>query len=276
MLVRDRFFSHKQPTVPRNKKADLDNNWFQGSTVFFLTTSGTPVKRVNLEDFSQICGVSVTAGDLRKLFTTEIKHHKSQAVRDGEKQVAGHSDAVFHEYYNQRAAQTSHVLVTVLQEKRDTLGPVENLPTSSCIGKDRERRITKFQAEAEREKTRKLKLAKDEGVLHKKKPVSPLVKEKFIKAAVGLDPNWISRSQTMDESDWKALTLKLICQEEHEGKVLRECLKKIMEGEGRGGTRYSFRHHMKNRNDLKRETGREVTDNDKDSFYQVLNNKGEL
>ena len=55
-------------------------SWFKGKTQLFLTKFGTPTSRVNLAEFSEICGVSVVAGDLRKLFTTELKHHENQVL----------------------------------------------------------------------------------------------------------------------------------------------------------------------------------------------------
>ena len=191
-------------------------------------------------------------------------------MRDAEPQVAGHTDAVFQEHYNQRAAQSNHVLVNMLQENRDTLAPLKSLPTKACIGNDRELRFNIFQDEAERDKANKLQKSKEVGGLHKKQPISPAVKDQFIRAALDLDPQWIAKLETLTESKWKALTFKLICQEGKCGNMLRQCLKKIMEGGGQGATRYSFRHHMQQKIDEKVRSGLKVTERDLDRVYQVF------
>ena len=67
----------KYPLGPRNRKSDLEPNWYQNVSIF-LTSVGTPVQRVNLEDFSLICGVAVVPGDMRKKFTTELANHSNQ------------------------------------------------------------------------------------------------------------------------------------------------------------------------------------------------------
>ena len=48
-----------------------------GNRVLFLIEGDV---LVNLEDFSEICGVNVTPGDLRRLFTTEIAHSHNKVL----------------------------------------------------------------------------------------------------------------------------------------------------------------------------------------------------
>ena len=75
---RDRFLSLKFPNGPRNSLSTMEAEWFKKKTTIFLTSAGTPVNRVNLEDFSLLAGIQVVPGDLRKKFTTELAHHRKQ------------------------------------------------------------------------------------------------------------------------------------------------------------------------------------------------------
>ena len=52
----------KLPKGPRNRKKDLPSDWFKGKSRVFLTSAGTPVGRVQLQEFSAICGVKVVPG----------------------------------------------------------------------------------------------------------------------------------------------------------------------------------------------------------------------
>ena len=80
LCFRDQYFSIKFPNGPKNRKVDLSTTWFQGNTPFFLTRGGGPVRNVNLSHFSKLCGFGVKAGDLRKIYTTELAHHSKQVI----------------------------------------------------------------------------------------------------------------------------------------------------------------------------------------------------
>ena len=80
IIRRDRYFARLYPKGPKNCKDELAVGWSKGETPMFLTYTGNPVKRVNLAEFSNICGMKVVAGDLRKLYTTEIAHNPNQVT----------------------------------------------------------------------------------------------------------------------------------------------------------------------------------------------------
>jgi len=97
-----------------------------------MSLTGRPIGEVNMKEFESITECHVKPGDLRKIYCTELKHDADQVcsfsydfslytfleiqnVRDSESIVAGHSERVYQSFYNIRAAQASHVLVSALQ-----------------------------------------------------------------------------------------------------------------------------------------------------------------
>lgn len=81
ICIRDRYLSHHFPKGPKNRKNDLNPDWFKGNTPFFLTQNGTPFGRVEFDEFSKFIGTKVTHKDLRKIYTTDIKYNKSQVYK---------------------------------------------------------------------------------------------------------------------------------------------------------------------------------------------------
>ena len=79
MYRRDDWVEANFPLGPSKRKADLESGWYRGSTPLFLNSQGSPCNVVNLDHFSSIVGLKVVAGDLRKIFSTEIAQNKSQA-----------------------------------------------------------------------------------------------------------------------------------------------------------------------------------------------------
>ena len=192
-------------------------------------------------------------------------------MRDGESHVAGHDEAVFREHYDLRAAQTSHVLVEALQEKRNTIGPLKDigLTSTTCIGSDREQMFLSLQDRAEKDKSAKQKKTKESQSLHKKLPVNPAVKDKLIKTALMADNKWLEKLDQLKESVWKELAFKMFCSNSVSGQTLRECLYKSFRGEGEGLAKYSFNHYIRDRVNTKESRGEDITSRDKDGLYQV-------
>ena len=54
--------------------------WFKGSCPFFLTQYGSSFGRVEFDDVSNFIGEKVDHKDLRKIYTTDLKYHRSQVV----------------------------------------------------------------------------------------------------------------------------------------------------------------------------------------------------
>ena len=66
------------PDGPKNSKAKPNENWYKGEAALFLTCTGMSVKRVILDDFSKQIGIHVVAGDMRKLFTTDLGNNSKK------------------------------------------------------------------------------------------------------------------------------------------------------------------------------------------------------
>ena len=77
-ILSDRYCALKYPARPKNRKADLEPDWCTKERSLFITHTCGPVKKVDLREFSELCGIHVKAGDLRKIFCTELAHHKKQ------------------------------------------------------------------------------------------------------------------------------------------------------------------------------------------------------
>ena len=161
------------------------------------------------------------------------------------------------------------MLVTALQEKRDTIGPLKNLPSRPSVSKDRMDRISALQSEAAIRKADKAKKLNEEVNLHSRQPVNPLVRDKFIANASMIDPDWITKHGTLRKMEWQKLTVGLLCKNNGEGKVMRECLKQMMIGQGKGALSYSFMHHMRKKVQDKHSRGKEIDFKDRDCLYQV-------
>ena len=130
MCFSERYFTKKFPKGPPHLKKE-STTWFQDA-LLFMTLNGKPIGDVDMKEFESITKCHVKPGDLRKINCTELKHDADQVcrvsyhfsaytffeiqhVRDSESIVAGHSERVYQSFYNIRAAQASHVLVTALQ-----------------------------------------------------------------------------------------------------------------------------------------------------------------
>ena len=98
---------------------------------------------MEFDEFSKFCGTKVTHKDLRKIYTTDIKYHKSQVykymcmytsstfiffqtVRDGESLVAGHSAATMADFYDPKTKNTTQKVIQSLNHKYGMLGNVED------------------------------------------------------------------------------------------------------------------------------------------------------
>ena len=76
--IRDRFMSVHYPRGPKDRKEDLDVDWYQGECPLWLNRFGKPVGRVNMTLFREISGVedAVTI-DFRRIYTSELASSKS-------------------------------------------------------------------------------------------------------------------------------------------------------------------------------------------------------
>ena len=115
-------------------------------------------------------------------------------VRINEAQVAEHYSAVFRQYYDQRSAETTHILVSALQETRDTITPLLDLPSKPSTGIDREERFSALLDYSE-----KMKADKQRSQKEMTDPIKPSMVDKFIEASTNLDSKLISKQTSIKE-----------------------------------------------------------------------------
>ena len=254
-MYRDRYLVRKYHRGPK-KGGDLPPDWHKGETGIFVTHCATPVQKVNLEEFSELCEMHIVAGDLRRLYTTELAHNPNPVIHENEPIIAGHSSSTFRGYYDNKSPQIAHKVVHSLQEKRDTISPLLNhVPSrSSSIGEDRNKRIAELQKQAEEEINEKNKRAKDD-----KKPVESVVQERFLETVIEMNPAWVSKNLAFQE--WRELTIHMFCHDSERGKILRDCIESILIGR-------QFLDHLKLKINSKRNR-KDISDSDMDCLYQV-------
>ena len=76
-ILSDRYCALKYPAGLKNGKADLEPDWAIKERSLFITHTCGPVKKVDLREFSELSGILVKAGDLRKIFCTELGNTRS-------------------------------------------------------------------------------------------------------------------------------------------------------------------------------------------------------
>ena len=75
-FLRDRYFATHFPRGPKDGDQNLPVDWYRGEMSLFLSRYGNPLNTVNLDHFSEVCGIDkVKPGDFRKIHSTSLAHH---------------------------------------------------------------------------------------------------------------------------------------------------------------------------------------------------------
>ena len=134
--------------------------------------------------------------------------------------MAGHSKEVFEKFYNTQAAHAAQVLVTALQDQRDTVGPIAslNFHNGAMVGMDMRERRNAVQQEA------KSKLeARKNSKADKDNPVTEDSKDKLIIALISINPSLSLGGRNMSDTKWLKMILPSICNNWNEiGNILED------------------------------------------------------
>ena len=137
-------------------------------------------------------------------------------MRENEAKVAGHSDYIFTTQYDLKAREVATILVSSLQERRDTIGPVLdlNLPKRD-IEADIEARMDTLRAAIA--KTANLKKERL-GMFSKD------IKLKILDALHTLDASVLEKRDTLSLKMWGKTFFQLMCQRSSDGGIFRKVL----------------------------------------------------
>ena len=134
--------------------------------------------------------------------------------------MAGHSKEVFEKFYNTQAAHAAQVLVTALQDQRDTISPIAslNFPNRTMVGMDMRERRDAVQQEA------KSKLeARKNSRGNQDNPVTEDSRNKLIIALISINPALSLGGRKMSDIKWLKMILPPICKNWNEiGHILED------------------------------------------------------
>ena len=167
--------------------------------------------------------------------------------------VAGHSSYTWSTHYDTKAVEATQILVSALQEKRDTVGPLIklNLPKRS-LEEDMVKRMDELR------KVKKKRSKKRRGIL------SDSCLEKLSSAIAVVDPTIFAVRSTNLRKDG-ARNFKAMCHNSLEGIGVRYALKDSLIVESNEVVKFTTSKAFK-----KLRAGKELKDSDVDVLHQVI------
>ena len=168
--------------------------------------------------------------------------------------VAGHSPYTWRTNYDTQCVEATQVLVSALQEKRDTVGPLLNLnlPKRS-LDDDMKKRLDELRM------TKKKSTQRRRGVL------SGCTQDKLFTRIKVLDRSVLEVGSTLSLKKWASRLMKSICHPSSDGIAIRDILKSGLFKERQDVISFTTSKAFK-----KFKSGKEIEDIDIDVLYQVV------
>jgi hypothetical protein len=168
--------------------------------------------------------------------------------------VAGHQPGTYRDHYEQDGKKITHKVVYSLQKSRNTVGPLQSIPSRPSLGQDRKERFEEVK-QMEQEALEQRKLTKLVNP-----PIKTATEKKFIYTALKLNPEWAR--QLKNKKHFKSFMFSMCTDSSSEGEVLRECIEEILASR-------EWMNHMKSKIIWKKKRSKSLSDEDKDSFLQM-------
>ena len=159
-VIKSKFFN--------DRKSDKGHDWLnKENTPFFVNSSGSPFRQIDLKHLSIAMGVDVRAYDFRRIVTTWAVSHESEEIRRYESETLQHSDKVAHDFYVQNKQLKPQTLIqTYIEEEgiipdhmREEIKRAENISKSQISARDETRQKTQQQSMIkEKERVDKFKM----------------------------------------------------------------------------------------------------------------------
>ena len=137
--------------------------------------------------------------------------------------MAGHSEAVFRNFYDQNVMQTTRNAIMSIEQGKELMAPVETLDLpSSSVGVERKIRMDAVKEKYQNDKDQKklLRSAKQD-------PLLTVNMRDLVESGLSADFQWIDKSKVLSSSNWSKFTFELLCHED--SSYFRECLLELLQ-----------------------------------------------
>ena len=228
---------------PNSEKADWIHN---DKTPFFLNSSGTAFKFLNLAHISEAMGMDVTAYNFRKIVSTWALSHDSLDIRRAEQETLQHSLKVATAHYQQNKQIQPQKLVQkyVAEENlfpeslKDGIAKAE-LETRDVIKRNEQIKTKKRIETLNKRKEDYLTLTGDNKPLGPKHRIYATDRKMFTKLLMEMNGFEKERDlANMRPLKWRNIAVRTVCSDHKEnGPELRRLWKKMYQGDLQWGVR---------------------------------------
>ena len=240
-IKRIRYF--KGRLSPFTKKED----WIHDdSTPFFLNSSCSPFKSLDLKHIKEAMGIDVTAYNFRKIVSTWAQSHASIEIRRAEEEALQHSLKVAKDKYMQnKQLQPQQLTQTYVEEENLFPLPVKEgiEKTASTV----ENKIKSTEAKRTKKRVQNLQNRKDAYTILKSenKPLGPkhrivlTQRKRFLEVIQDVKSVNIGTSLTnLKPLEWRHFVVRAVCTAKGEqGRILKDLWKQMYQGDLKWGIR---------------------------------------
>ena len=248
VIIKETYFAGKKTTLSSG-----DESWLsEGSTPFFLKSSGLPYKEIAMKYTSEIMGMHITAYDIRDIVVSWALNHKSRKIREAEGTALHHGKEVAKEFYlNNKKSQPQDVAQQFTDEeqvypdelKEELAKAVESVNDKIALMESKRVEMRK-KTLLEEKKARKWALSECQPLGPKCRILFSLKREfKDIFEKLS-DMSMEEAVEVLKPHQWRNRVVRMVCTAKGEiGEKLREVWKNAYKGDLRFGIRDLRREH---------------------------------
>ena len=268
-MIKSKFFKGRKPIKT------LKDDWLEDEqTPFFLNSSGSPFKSIDLRHLSEAMGIDVTGYCHRRIVSTWALNHPLEEIRNAEPETLQHSLKIAEEAYMQnKQLKPQKLTQTYLNEQcllpenvREEIKKTE-LKFKSTVTETEEKRQKRQNENRIREKQVKKQLQQTNRPLGPKHRILEDDRMQFGSLIEKVSNEKIeNRLKEWRPLKWRNVFVRAVCSSEGEiGEELRRLWIRIYKGDMKWGVR-DVRLKAKERNWPRRENNAYLRDNDRNSW----------